>query len=117
MLKKAVGIGGIDIWVTKKAGGQWQPPENVSGVNTEDTDGWPFLNQDGNELWITRPYKGAVSLFKSRRDGGTWSEPELIISQFAGEASMDSKGNLYFTHHFFGDGRMIEADIYVAYKK
>ena len=39
------------------------------------------------------------------------------ISQFAGEASLDNKGNIYFTHHFYKDGVMLEADIYVAYKK
>ena len=43
-----------------------------------------------------------------------WQEPELILSQFAGEASLDRDGNLYFTHHFFHNGEMIEADIYVA---
>ena len=48
---------------------------------------------------------------------GKWSKPELIVSQFAAEPSLDNTGNLYFTHHFFKDGKMIEADIYVAYRK
>ena len=43
--------------------------------------------------------------------------PELVISQFAGEPSVDANGNIYFVHHFYRDGRMIEADIYVAYHK
>jgi hypothetical protein len=46
-----------------------------------------------------------------------WSEPELIISQFAGEPSLDSEGNIYFTHHYFKDGKMIEADIFVARRR
>jgi hypothetical protein len=41
----------------------------------------------------------------------------LIISQFAGEPSLDNQGNIYFTHHFFKDGVMLEADYYVAMKK
>ena len=44
-------------------------------------------------------------------------KPELIISQFAGEATLDKDGNIYFTHHFYNDGKMVEADIYVAMKK
>ena len=30
---------------------------------------------------------------------------------------MDPQGNIYFVHHFFREGEMIEADIYVADKK
>jgi len=46
-----------------------------------------------------------------------WGTPELIISQFAGEPSVDKEGNVYFTHHFYEDGKMLDADIYVAYRK
>jgi len=35
----------------------------------------------------------------------------------ATEPSLDNEGNTYFTHHFFRDGVMLEADIYVAYRK
>ena len=48
---------------------------------------------------------------------GQWQEPELIISSFAGEPTLDADGNVYFVHHFYEDGKMIEADIYVAMKK
>jgi hypothetical protein len=41
--------------------------------------------------------------------------PELIVSQFAGEPTLDEQGNLYFVHHFTADGELIEADIYAAY--
>jgi len=30
---------------------------------------------------------------------------------------LDSNGNIYFVHHFYKNGEMIEADIYVAYRK
>jgi hypothetical protein len=56
-------------------------------------------------------------LFRSLKGEGGWEEPEMIISQFAGEPSLDEEGNLYFVHHFFEDGQMIEADIYLAKKK
>lgn len=114
---EAGGKGSLDIWVTKKANGEWQAPQNVEAVNTQDAEGWPFITQDGNELWFTRTYMGSPAIFRSRKVGGEWGQPELIISQFAGESSVDRQGNIYFTHHFFKDGKMIEADIYVAKRK
>lgn len=111
------GQGEYDIWVTNRADGEWQLPQNVGVVNTTGTEGWPFVTQDGNELWFTRTYQGSPAIFRSKRANGQWQPPELVISQFAGEPSLDNAGNIYFTHHFFKDGRMIEADIYVAYRK
>lgn len=112
------GKGQLDIWVTRKVNGEWQPPENVDAVNTAENEGWPFISEDGNELWFTRTYMGSPGVFRSRKVGGMWSEPELILSQFAGEPSLDIYGNLYFVHHYYNNqSRMIEADIFVAYKK
>ena len=93
------------------------PPQNVDIVNSPETDGWLSLTQDGNELWFTRTYLGTPAIFRSKRINGEWQQPELIISQFAGESSVDNEGNIYFTHHFFENGVMLEADIYVAYRK
>ena len=111
------GKGQYDIWVSRKENGEWQPPENVEVVNSPETDGWPSLTQDGKELWFTRTYLGSPAIFRSKRVNGEWQDPELVISQFAGESSIDNEGNVYFTHHFFNNGVMLEADIYVAYRK
>lgn len=111
------GKGGLDIWMTKKINGEWQVPVNIETVNTPDNEGWPFLSQDKNELWFLRTYQGSPALFRSKNINGTWQIPELIVSQFAGEPTLDNQGNLYFVHHFYKDGNMLEADIYVAYKK
>jgi Tol biopolymer transport system component len=111
------GKGGHDIWVTRKVNGEWQMPENVETVNTEENEIRPFITQDGSELWFSRRYLGSPAVFRSRNMGGEWGEPELIISQFAAEPSLDEQGNIYFAHHFFENGIMLEADIYVAYKR
>ena len=108
------GLGGLDVWTTDRVGGVWQTPVNVAAVNTADNEGWPFVTENGTELWITRTYLGSPGLFRSELVGGDWTTPDLIVSQFAGEASLDLDGNLYFTHHFYRDNAMIEADIYVA---
>lgn len=115
---RAGGKGGLDIWVSQNVAGEWQMPQNVDVVNTADNEGWPFTSQDGTELWFTRTYLGSPAIYRSLKSNGVWQAPQLIISQFAGEPTLDNEGNLYFVHHFFNDvGEMVEADIYVAYKR
>ncbi|MGD9677357.1 MAG: hypothetical protein AB7V16_03175 [Vulcanibacillus sp.] len=111
------GKGGYDIWVTTRNGDSWSDPLNIAVVNTDAMDGYPYVSSDGNELWFTRTYKGTPAIFRSVKKNDVWGEPEMIVSQFAGEPTLDNDGNLYFAHHYYEDGTMIEADIYVAYKK
>lgn len=111
------GKGGSDIWMLEKTNGEWQGPVNVAVVNTDGDEGMPYVTSDGQELWFNRFYQGSPAIFRSKRVNGEWQEPELIVSQFAGEPTLDWQGNLYFVHHFYEDGNMIEADIYVAYRK
>ncbi len=110
------GKGGMDMFVTRMLGGSWQDPLPVDAVNTGQNDGYPFVTPDGRELWFTRTYNGTPGIFRSFRNGTAWGAPELVISQFAGEPNLDAAGNIYFTHHYYENGTMIEADIYVAYK-
>lgn len=106
------------IWVCRNINGECQPPENVEAVNTRETEGWPFISQDGTELWFTRTYRGSPAIYRSIKLSGTWQEPDLIVTQFAGAPTLDNEGDLYFVHHFFNEvGEIVEADIYVAYKK
>ena len=109
------GKGGYDIWVSKKVNGIWQEPINVAVVNSSHTDGWPFVTQDDSALWFTR-VNGGAELWRSVKIDGQWSEPEQMFTHFAGEPSLDNEGNVYFVHHFFRDGVMLEADIYMARK-
>ena len=110
---RAGGVGNLDIWVSQWVDGRWNEPANISAINTQDSEGWPALNPAGDELWFSRNF----GLWRSKLTDGEWSSPELMISPLAGEPSIDIYGNVYFTHHFFDDGVMLEADIYVAYKK
>jgi len=89
----------------------------VENLNTAETEGWPYVTRDGSELWFTRTYLGAPAVYRSENVHGTWQIPELVISQFAGEPTLDRDGNLCFVHHYFSDGVMIEADIYVCFRK
>ena len=110
------GKGGMDIFVSRLSNGTWQDPVPVDAVNSAQNDGYPFMTQNGSELWFTRTYNGTPGIFRSLRNGTAWGAPELVISMFAGEPNLDSAGNIYFTHHYYINGTMKEADIYVAYK-
>lgn len=114
---RAGGAGGEDVWVSTRSGGTWADPVNVRAVNTEADETRPFITADGSELWFTRTYQGTPSVWRSRSVAGAWQAPELIVSRFAGEPTLDAQGNLYFVHHFYAGGVMREADIYVAYRK
>ena len=111
------GQGGIDLWVAHRQGDGWGAPENLIELNTAEHDGWPTPSPDGSELFFTRMYLGTPGIFRSRRTESGWSEAELIVSQFAGEPTLDAEGNLYFVHHYYQDGVMLEADIYLAEHK
>ena len=114
---RAGGQGKYDIWMSKHRNGEWGEPKNVAIVNSEFNDGWPWISEDGTEMWFTRG-EGAPNLYRSKRVNGQWTEPELMIQTLAAEASLDNQGNVYFTHHYYDDdGNMLDADIYVAYRK
>ena len=115
--------GRMDIWSTVKVGDSWSEPVKVQGVNTDwANEGFPYVTPDGQELWFTAEsrlgagYTGPAIFRSTLLPNGTWGAPEEIISNFAGECTMDDDGNLYFVHHYFVDGEMVEADIYVAMK-
>lgn len=61
---RAGGKGQLDIWVTRKVDGEWQQPENIEAVNTAENEDWPFISQDGNELWFTRTYMGSLAVYR-----------------------------------------------------
>lgn len=110
---KPGGQGGLDIWLSKKENGVWQDPVNLVNVNSEFDEGWPALNPAEDELWISKNF----GLWRSKKVDGEWGIPVEIVSPFAGEATIDNQGNVYFTHHFFEDNQMIESDIYVMFRK
>ena len=110
----------MDIWRSEKVTGGWGEPVRVTEVNSARWEGWPFVTPDSSELWFTGESRlgfTGPALFRSEKVGDGWGEPVEIVSQFAGEPTLDSEGNLYFVHHYFdADMNMIEADIYVAYR-
>ncbi|MBN2201608.1 hypothetical protein JW777_06635 [bacterium] len=111
------GNGQFDIWMLERIDGEWRNPQNVAAVNSSEQEGWPYITPDGEELWFTRFVNGSPAVLRSVKADGGWQPPELILTQFAGEPTLNSRGDIFFVHHYYVDGRMIEADIYVSRKR
>lgn len=75
------------------------------------------LSPDDAELWFNRTYQGTHAVYRSNLKDGAWQLPELVISQFAGEPPVEAFGNLYFVHHSYRGGKMLEADVNFARRK
>jgi hypothetical protein len=56
-------VGGIDIWVSRRESvdESWGPPENLTKINTEATEGAPTLSRDGHWLFFNSNRDGNVS--------------------------------------------------------
>ncbi len=79
------GIGGKDIWMTRKLpNGEWALPQNLgSNINTEYDEDFPNLFYDGKTLYYSsngRNSIGGYDLFKSEwnTENNEWSLPENI---------------------------------------
>lgn len=80
---RAGGLGGYDIWYSKREKGKWSDPINAGpNVNTEGDDSGPFLHQDGQTLYFMSNGHGGMGgfdLFISRKENnGDWSKPQNL---------------------------------------
>lgn len=74
------GLGGSDIYVTRRVNGKWQEAENLGpGINTAGDDQCPFIHADNQTLYFTSngwPGYGNNDLFVARRQpDGSWGQP------------------------------------------
>jgi hypothetical protein len=79
------GVGGVDIWVTRRASrhSPWEAPVNLGPpVNTPFADGAPSLSPDGHVLFIHSNRPGALGLFdiwvahrSGSKDAEDWETP------------------------------------------
>lgn len=81
---RADGLGGSDIWVSKKLpNGEWSLPTNLGiNINTSFDEDGPFIHPDGKTLYFSskgHSTMGGYDIFYSVRDDkGEWSKPVNI---------------------------------------
>jgi outer membrane protein OmpA-like peptidoglycan-associated protein/tetratricopeptide (TPR) repeat protein len=115
------GMGGLDIYVSKKEGNDWGKAENLGKpINTEYDDDAPFLSLDGKTLYFSSKghnTMGGYDIFKSPAGGdGKWSDPINLGSPINGPdddvhltLTEDNKSGYYVSADESGYG---DKDIY-----
>jgi Tol biopolymer transport system component len=104
------GLGGEDLWVSKRASGDdpWGPPANLgSSINTDANERSPGLSRDGHYLYFatTRPGgSGGFDIWVSWRhnthDDFGWQPPVNLGAQLNSLAT--DAGPVYFENDDFG---------------
>jgi len=125
------GLGGLDIWVSRRASvdSPWSPPVNLGPpINTSSADFAPNLSIDGHLLFFSsfRPGgQGMSDIYMSRRsdpnDDFAWENPVNVGSPintpdaenapFYLQNAEDGSANLYFNR---GQNAAQQANIYYA---
>jgi hypothetical protein len=79
--------------------GHWTPPEGLgAGINTEGSDGNPYLSADGRTLYYTTseyPGLGESDVFQSTRTGDSWTS-------WSRPVNLGKSINTIFNHQGFG---------------
>ncbi len=74
-------LGEMDLFVCKRTGGAWSPPQNLGPViNTPGTEAFPFFTDDGSLVFASNglPGIGGMDLFIARKVDGQWQKPENL---------------------------------------
>lgn len=122
------GLGGIDIWVARRErrSAPWGPPQNLGApINSDGDDFCPSPTRGRLFLFVSTRTGGCggSDIYLTRREQGTWSEPENLgcaVNSAAGEAGPVLRHDqLYFSSvrpgGFAPDSGMPgDSDIYVA---
>ncbi len=79
------GFGGTDIWKVEKTATGWSEPINLGpGVNTADTEGFPFIHADGTLFFSSKGHdsNGGFDVFFAKQYNGQFSSPVNLGSKF-----------------------------------
>jgi hypothetical protein len=115
------GYGYLDLWMSKKIGGNWQPPVNLGNViNTSDWESTCWMSQYTLRLYFASNRSGGYGdwdLWMSTKVGGVWTTPSNLGPNINGPALETSpiltpdEQNLYFSSNVNGN-----CDIYFSRK-
>lgn len=94
------GMGGKDIWMSKKnaSSGEWGAPQNMgSKFNTKGDEMFPYVRKNGTLYYSSngKTGMGGLDLFEVKKVGGSWDEPVNMQSPLNSEG--DDYGIVYAT--------------------
>ena len=79
------GIGGMDLYVSRKIGDEWGEPKNLGPtINTELDDVFPFIHADGTLYFASAGHNslGGLDLYSSTGSGTDWGQAENMGAPF-----------------------------------
>jgi OOP family OmpA-OmpF porin len=93
------GQGRMDIWYSRLIkDGSWSKAQNMGpGINTKGDEVAPFIHANGNTLYYSSnslPGMGGYDIFRTRKKGNEWSEPENIGYPLN---TSDNEGTVFIT--------------------
>ena len=88
------------IFYSRKSGGTWSPPVNITSQIGSDGDMFPcFLSADGKELYLVKKSRSGGDIYVSRLEGEFWTTAQALnknINSRSNEshASLSPDGNI-----------------------
>ena len=79
------GFGGTDIWKVEKLGSSWGAPINLGpGVNTSETEGFPFVSADGTLFFSSKGHNssGGFDVYFAKEYNGEFAAPVNLGTKF-----------------------------------
>lgn len=86
-----------DIYISRKVGGNWAPPQNIGKpINTETHDASIGLSANGRELFIYKD-DGGGNIYVSKMDkNGKWSKPKGLDRNVNGKNSYENSVSISY---------------------
>ncbi|MES2387412.1 MAG: OmpA family protein [Bacteroidota bacterium] len=76
------GKGGVDLFISRKLGEEWEEPENLVAINSNAFESQPSLSADGNTIYFVSDRPGGFGrydIWVSRRENeGKWGVPKNL---------------------------------------
>ena len=117
------GLGGNDLWTATRAtvDSEWDPPVNLTELNSAADDSLPMLSNSENVMWFSSTRDGGcggADLWQTRRQpDGTWSAPidlgcTVNTSNDEIAPAFYANDDLGVTTLYFGSNRVGGFDVY-----
>ena len=114
------GKGITDIWMSKLEGKTWSKPTNVSSINTEGREMFPYLGKDGILYFSSDGFAGlgGLDLYRATPSGDDFSEPMNMgfpLNTNSDDFALIVNGDEtegYFSSNRKGEGTYGNDDIY-----
>ncbi len=119
------GVGGLDIWTSTRAttNSPWNPPVNVTSLNSGDFDATPSLSPDGAVLYFASTRDGNLDIYTATRasinrtptaefDGDSRSDVSVFRPSDGTWHVLQSGTNTYTVSQFGANGDKVVAGDY-----